>query len=67
MSDETIMCCKLGLLINVIILFGNVQARSGLRVEEVPPSPPSPPPPPTMFQVQQCRDGCLEKVSEKSV
>lgn len=45
------------------VLITEVLSRSGLVIEEVPPSLPPPPPTPTTFQMQQCRDGCLDKVS----
>lgn len=58
-------CWKLfvAVLINTVLIT-EVLSRSGLIIEEIPPSMPPPPPAPTAFQLRQCRDGCLDKVSE---
>lgn len=50
-------------LINTVLIT-EVLSRSGLVIEEVPPSLPPPPPTPTVFKMQQCRDGCLDKVTD---
>ncbi|XP_063705951.1 uncharacterized protein LOC134835030 [Culicoides brevitarsis] len=48
------------ILLNTVLIT-EVLSRSGLIVEDVPPLPPSPPPSPAVYQLQKCRDGCLEQ------